>query len=92
MVKYIDENDFKDFKHNFNVLINTFNHSVTELKEDVKQIRNDNNTQQTIIESIKEDVASIKATIDGSNKVIWWIMGIISAIIVAVMLSKFIGG
>lgn len=90
MAKYIEENDFKDFKHNFNILIDTFNHSVTELKEDVKQIKCDSNKQQNIITSIREDVASIKTALRSANKLMWWIMGIISAIIISAILANFI--
>lgn len=91
MTKYIDEREFYDFKENFKLLVNTFNHSITDLKEDVKKIKDDNCKQGKSLSSMQADVAVIKNSVTNSSKVVWWIMGIMGAIAVAAIIGTVLG-
>ena len=66
MKEYVPIEEFNDFNKNFQTLITTFNHSITE---------------------IKEDVAEIRGTLKVSIKILYWLLGIIGAIIATAFLS-----
>lgn len=88
--KYIDEKEFCDFKQNFNTLVQTFNHSVTEIKEDVAVLKRKSESSEKFIGKIACSVAKIEGSIGVSNKVLWWILGIVSAVIAAGLIGSLI--
>lgn len=89
--KYVDENDFKDFKQNFNLMIQTFNHSVSDIKASVVEMRTDVREIKQTQERVSTDLAELKGQYKVSMKVLWWIMGILAgAVAVGLGLTQLI--
>lgn len=90
MTKYVDSNDFKDFKNNFNTMVNVFNHSVTSIREDSK--KTSENVEKISVEftNIKSDVAVIKERTKNSVWKLNWIFGIIATVVAGGILSAII--
>ena len=65
---YIDAKQFSDFKSNQETLIGILNHSMSEMREDVKCVTKD-------ISKIAEHVCEMKGKFNVTSKVVWWIMG-----------------
>jgi len=79
--KYIDEKEFCDFKQNFHILINTFNHSITDIKDEM--VANRNNLTKLV-----QVVSEIKGQLKVTSRLVWWIAGIISTLVAAGILAS----
>lgn len=71
---YVEEREFKDFKHNFHTLIDVFNHNVTGIKDDVCKIKEE-------IINTKIELAKNTQKTESVRTIVWWIMGILATII-----------
>jgi len=83
--RYISAEEFCDFKENFGVMVNTFNHSISEIKEDVKNIAEKTSKN---INVIGKDVAEMRGIMKVSSRLLWALMGIISAITISALLAS----
>ena len=81
MARYIEEKDFCDFKQNFHTLIETFNHSMTDLKKDFKETKNK-------VGKIAEILSEMRGSLKITQKVVWWIAGIIGTVFAAACLAN----
>ncbi|MCF7861160.1 hypothetical protein K9M79_02855 [Candidatus Woesearchaeota archaeon] len=81
MSKYIDENEFRDFKQNFHALIKTFNHEIGDLKKSSRQT-------VSALNNIEKLVAGMGGKLGVLSKLVWWILGIISVIVGAACLAS----
>lgn len=72
--KYISAEEFKDFSHNQKEMIKTLNHSMTKLTTTVIKI-------DKRFEGFMGEFKIIK-------RLVWWILGIISLIVIAAILSN----
>lgn len=86
---YIDEKEFSDFKENFKIMVNTFNHSVTDIKEDLKSFKD---TSQSNMFIITKDVSEMKGAMKTSNKLLWILVGTIFTVVGAACLASIRGG
>jgi len=71
--KYIDAGTFEDFKNNQDVLIGILNHNMTEIKNDFKKF------SENFIK-VCVDVGEIKGSFKVSQKIFWWMMGILGTV------------
>jgi hypothetical protein len=71
--RYIDEREFADFKENFHTLIETLNHSVTDIKEDLNSVRTNSALMNNSLRNI--------------NKILWGVVGVLSTIAVSVLIA-----
>ncbi|MBT3451191.1 hypothetical protein HN448_04435 [archaeon] len=78
--RYIEEKEFGDFKENFNLLVQTLNHNVTDIRDDVKKF------QEGSVEIFGE-VKELKGQLKTSNRLLWTIIGIITTVMIAAVIS-----
>lgn len=69
--RYIDEKQFDDFKENFHILIETLNHNVTSMKDDIG--------------TMKINTALMTNSMKNITKITWGIVGVLTTIGVAVV-------
>lgn len=89
-MKYVNAEDFKDFKQNFSTMVNVFNHSVTAIREDSKSTRKVVEKIGNEFGDIKVDLAIVKQKNHTNNWMIKWILGIIASLIVAGVVGIFL--
>lgn len=87
MSKYVDADDFKDFKNNFNTMVSVFNHSVTSIREDSKKTSENVQKISNEFNNMKSDIIIIRENTKNNNWKLTWIFGIIATIVVGGVLG-----
>lgn len=87
MTKYIDEKEFIDFKENFKLLVQTLNHNVTDIRDDMNEFKKDikefKNQSMEVFSEFKE----VKGSMYITNKLMWALLGILTTISGAILIS-----
>lgn len=90
MKKYVQVEDFKDFTHNFNIMVDVFNHSVSNIREDSKKTKEIVEKIGSEFGNIKTDLAVVREKTHTNNWMIKWIFGIIAGLVIAGVIGTFI--
>lgn len=73
---YIEAKEFCDFKKNQDKLIKILNHSVSKISGNVEVLSCELN-------QLKNSTSKIEGMFGQTNKLMWWVLGILSAIFIA---------
>lgn len=88
--KYITEKEFEDFNHNFRTLIDTFNHSMTDVKDDVRGLKKHAESTDKAVNKISIEIAKFSGAMSVNVKVLWWLVGIFTTLIGALLIGAAI--
>jgi hypothetical protein len=82
--KYIKVKEFQDFNNNFNILINTFNHKITEVERNTKDMAKTNLMLSNKMVSLSTDICWIK-------KFLACVLGVLATLTGAIIIKFVIG-
>jgi hypothetical protein len=80
---YVKQSTFEDVSRNQQMLIEILNHNFTEMKEDVKVMKNNSNTMAVAI-------AKLEASFSISSKILWTGVGIFVSLITAIIIGAVV--
>jgi hypothetical protein len=84
MTKYIEVREFQDFNKNFDILINTFNHKISEVEKNTKDMAKSNTKLSNELITLATDICWIK-------KFMAWVLGILATLTGAIIIKFVIG-
>ncbi len=83
MNEYITPVEFRDFQINQERLIEVLNHNMSDIRKDIRFLKNVFSKKMEEFSIVVKDVAEIKGSLKVTSKIVWWILGIITVIVVA---------
>lgn len=84
---YIDAKTFEEFKKNQEMMINIFNHSITDIKDDVKELKEEAKKTSSCISTINSNFSKFTGSYGILQKIVWSIFGIICTIVGAIIIA-----
>lgn len=92
VAKYVDANDFNDFKNDFKTMVGVFNHSVSAIRDDSKSTKKHVQKMGDEFNSLRIDMAIVKEKTKNNNWMIKWIFGIVAVVVAGGILGSMLGG